>query len=132
MSPIFIFLIGLALGLGLPVVSWLIRGDLDSFLIGAVGGSFIIMLAYEMWMEAIRRTRTFDRLNTPPPGPHWSANRPPAVVNRYVDPPTIPEVEPDSAPAQDEAEPSPLAAEVEQAETEDAPVIDLDKKRAAS
>jgi hypothetical protein len=130
MSPIFIFLVGLALGLGLPVVSWLIRGDLDSFLIGAVGGSFIIMLAYEMWMEAIRRTRTFDRLNTPPPGPHWSANRPPAVVNRYVDPPTIPDLKPESTLAQDEV--SPLAAEVEQAEAQDAPVIDLDKHRDAS
>lgn len=129
MSPIFIFLVGLVLGLGLPITAFLLRPELDSFLLGAFGGAFIIMLGYEMWMEAIRRARWIAHRDgkpppVAPPGPHWRIDPPP----KYVDPPTIPEIEPQPAPATDEEE-SPLAAEVEQAEAE---VVDLEKRRSAS
>lgn len=126
MSPIFIFLVALGLGSALPIVSWWVRGDFDSVMLGLIGGAFITMLGYEMWMEAIRRVRWIANRDNPPPvappGPHWRIDPPP----KYVDPPTIPdEVEPQVT---DEEE-SPLAAEVEQAEAE---VVDLEKRRSAS
>lgn len=146
-------IVGLVLGAALPILGWILRPSLDSILLGCFGGAWIVFIAYEMWIEGLNRAASTERRDRPAPAAamrptqriqaQW-AKRP---ASGYIDPPTIPNidltkvapqpqpepvpepvgaaptVEPEPQPEVDE--PSPLAAEVAQAEGGEVPEQEL-------